>query len=463
MNTLEELRASLASHAEDLNDQGLHTRAGAVHARVRRVRRQRRVALAGALAAVLAVAGVGVGLGSDRQRRSLEPTSPLAGHAISRQVDVAGFVYDLATTAESKPGDQKLTLTLPKSDRDRVISLVASGLGAGDATLFVGSGQPDYLPASGLPASYDAGSVLDRIATDSAVDVPVELSTESTHLTVRLRHAAAGAVVGLAVYDQATALPGGVSAQGMAFPQTVGDERLVTAAIGRQGDGSVSITFRGPLRNPDLESLCATGAKHIWKHVTDSATKGWFGGECGPLDPTGDANLGVGHGEGVPSAGYGPGRHTVTIKVFRHVAHRRDTAVDLADVHLALGLYDDLSPVRHVRGLDWDTRMLSGGRMWQLDRVVPYVEGRTRIEATSGPVMLGLQYAGRSSTCPIASGSNGDVFDFQCNGSSLGGPSATWGMLLMPGAAYTLSSHSADDDRRPGTGLRYVLIYRPAD
>lgn len=462
MNTLEELRASLASHAEELTDQGVPTRAGAIATRVRRVRRQRRAAVAGGLVAVLVIAAFGAGLGSLSQRRSLEPTTPLAGHAISRTVEVDGFTYDLATTAESRPGDSTLTLMLPKADRDRVVSLVASGLGTGEATLFAGNGRPDNLSSPGQPAAYDGDSVLDRVATASAVDVPVGVVPQRTRLTVRLRNAGAGAVVGLAVYDQGTPLPGGVSADGMAFPKTVGEERLVAASIGRQGHRSVSITFRGPVRHPDLRQLCATARKHVWGEVTDSASKGWSGGGCAPMDPIEDVNLGVGASAGVPSGGFGPGMHTITLAAFDHVAHRKDTPVDPSDVRVAIGLYDDPSPVRRVAGMTWDTRLLSGGRMWHLDQVLPYRERAVTVDATSGPVMLGAVFAGRSNSCVVATGSDRTVFQMPCTGSAAGGPLGTWGQVLMPGATYRLSTADPDDNRKPGTGLRYVLIYRPA-
>lgn len=455
--TLDDLRSTLAGHADDLADTGLRARNAAVATRVRHVRRQRRAALAGGLAAVVAIVGTGLALGPlQRHDRSLEPTAPLAGHAIPRDIDVTGFTYALASSAESKPGDQKLTLSLPKTDHDRVVSLVASGLGSGDATLFRGNGSPDVGPVRGKPAGYDAGRVLDRVAVDSAVDAPVVVGPEATHLTVRLRNAAAGAVVGLAAYDQTGSLPEGVSAHGMAFPKTVGNEHLVTGAIGRPGDASVSITFRGPVRNPDLESLCATAAKGVWGHVTQTGVKGWSGGECGPLDPIADVNLGVGHSEGVPAVGFGPGLHTLTITAVPHTRGHRD-------LRLALGLYDNPAPLRRVDGMNVGTRVVSGGRLWRLDRVVPYVEGRTVVDATSGPVMLGMTYVGRSASCPVATGSDRLAYYFTCNESAADGPSETSGELLMPGATYTLSTQNPDNSRKPGSGLKDILVYRPAD
>ena len=457
-----DLRASLTTHADamiqDLPETTHVARGAAVRTRVRRARNQRRAGLAGGVAAALVIAGGVIATATLPHRHASAPQ--LANHSLQRALRINGFDYVLGTTAQSSRGADQLVITLPAAQRDRYVQLVGSGLGSGDATLVQGRGAAR--PRHGV-TTYDTGSVLNRVAADSALDAPVPLSAERTTLTVRLRHAGPDAVVGLAVYDQSTTMPtGGVSTATMAFPARVGISRLITGVIGKVGQDSISITFQGPVRHPDLESLCTTTAKQITGHVTSTGLKGWSGGDCGPLDPVYDVDLGTFHGEAVPSGGYGPGTHTVTLTAMRHTPHvRKDTPVDLPGTRLALGLYDDTSPVRTVDGSDWDTRMLADGRLWQLADVVPYREG-IAVDATRGPVMLGFSFAGASDYCLTAAGDHGDVFDYGCDASQVGGPSGRWGEKLMPGSTYTLTTRSSDHPRRPGSGITSLLIYRPA-
>ena len=464
MTSIDDLRASLTAHADTLDAEPGASRVdrqAALRARIRRARNQRRAAIAGGTAAVvLAVGGVYAAISAPDTRHSSTPE--IAGHTLERALSIDGFEYDLDQTAQSSPGSHQLTLTLPASHRDRYVRLVGTGIGQGDATLLQGTDAPRT--ANGV-TTYDSGSFLDRIATDSAVDAPVSVPADKTTLTVRLRDASSTAVVGLAVYDQSTVMPAGVSAGDMAFPQTVGDERLVAATIGKVGERSVSITFQGPVRHPDLESLCTSVTKHIFGHVTETGTKGWSGGDCSEPDPVFDTNLGVFHGEGVPDAGYGPGTHTLTLTAMHHTSHiRTDSPLaegEAADLRLALGLYDDPSPVRKVDGMEWSERMLDGGRLWQLDEVRPYREG-LRVDATEGTVMLGLSHTGKTSDyCLSATGDNGDVLTFDCDSSNVGGASGSWGQTLMPGTTYSLRTSRWDDGHAAGTGLGHVLVYRP--
>lgn len=463
MNTVDDLRATLASHADQLTDQladgGATARAAAVQRGVRRVRTQRRAIAAGGLAAVLAIGGTAAVLVPTRQS-AVEPTAPLAGQVIQRTVVVDGFGYHLGTTAQSAPGATTLHLKLATSDHNRVVALVGSGLGNGRATLFVGNGANDVDAVGGRPAMHEANNVLDRLATDAGVDRPVTVASAATTLTVTVRDAPVTAQVGLAVYDRDNTLPRGVSADGMVFPASSDGKHLITGTIGKRGEDTVSITFQGPVRNPDLESLCATGEKDIWSHLTITGVKGWSGGTCAPRDAIADVDLGVGHAAGVPDGGFGPGSHTVTITSVLHRNGSPDRKVDPADLRLALALYVDPSPTRRIDGLSWDTRPSWQGRAWRLDRVERYQEGRTTVDATDSPVMLGLTAPHGDHACLVAEGADGFNVQFDCDESDAGA-SGFSGLLLVPGTTYTLSTTRDGGGDKPGTGLGHVLIYRP--
>ena len=471
LNGLDDLRASLHAHADTAIDavpDTIHVaRGAALQTRIRRARNQRRAGIAGGIAAALLVTG---GVSATTTLPDRHASGPqIADHTLERSLELNGFDYRLGRTAQSSPGGRQLMITLPATDRDRYVRLVGDGIGAGDATLMTGIDRPEK-DEQGI-TTYGEGSVLDRIATDRGLDAPVPVPSEKTILTVRLRNASPDAVVGLAVYDQDAPVPGGVSADTMTFPQAVGTGRLVAATIGTVGERSVSITFEGPVRNPDLESLCTTTSTNVSGHVTEAGRKGWAGSGCDRPDPVFDTNLGLFHGEGVPMNGYGPGTHTLTLTA-RHVSDRaghaghadHDTALaadEAKDLRLALGLYDDTSPVRTVAGSDWDETMLVDGQLWHLDEVVPYREGIT-IDATAGPVMLGQAFRGSTDYCLEAAGSQHDVFSFGCNSSNVS-PGGTWGQRLMPGASYVLTTSSMDHPDQPGRGISDVLVYRPVE
>lgn len=69
MNTIEDLRATLHHHATDLPDEADHIRSAAVHQRVRVARQRRRTAVAGGIAAIVALTvGASPGCGCPPRR-----------------------------------------------------------------------------------------------------------------------------------------------------------------------------------------------------------------------------------------------------------------------------------------------------------------------------------------------------------------------------------------------------------
>ncbi len=96
MNSLDDLRATLDRHADDVSDlagPGV-ARTAAVHLRVQVVRRRRRVVAAGGVAAVVAVVG-GVALLPEGARQATpDPAGTVVGLTPPAQLTALGFSYD---------------------------------------------------------------------------------------------------------------------------------------------------------------------------------------------------------------------------------------------------------------------------------------------------------------------------------------------------------------------------------
>ncbi len=138
MSTVDDLRSTLEDHAHGVQDPGATPRVVAVHERVRGLRRRRRTA-AGALAAVVALAGVGIGVQvlGDRQTGPEPAGAPrtLADQEVPATVTILGRGYDYVEGIDLDTDERVATVRLPRADAPRAVSLAASGLGDGAATL----------------------------------------------------------------------------------------------------------------------------------------------------------------------------------------------------------------------------------------------------------------------------------------------------------------------------------------
>ena len=106
---------------------------------------------------VVVVAGAATA-GQLRSPDRLQPAEQVVGVDVPGSIDVLGFPYDLERTSELTDGDVRVR----KTSTDQAVTLAASGLGSGSATLYqddeavarVRSGEPLAVP---LPI-YDASS-----------------------------------------------------------------------------------------------------------------------------------------------------------------------------------------------------------------------------------------------------------------------------------------------------------------
>ena len=438
MNTLDDLRATLAGHADDAVGPTIDPRVHAVHARIARVRRQRRASLAGGLAAVVLIAAGAVGA-ITLPRHDTPSPALVAGHALPPTVDVYGFGYRLGTTAQSHPGDRRLTLKLPASGKDRVVSLVGTGLGSGSATLNYTENEPPGM---------------DRTSGDSALDLPVPISSAKTSLTVTVTGASKTAQVGLAVYDRTDAMPPGVVGDGAVFRDRVAGKTLLAGAFGKAGQSEVSITVRGPVRNVQMVDFCRApenAGKKVWIDVSWTGEPYGLGTQCtsGTDEDAGAV------GGGSPQGGFGPGRHTVTIRTVGGPG-RDAKPIDVPGVRIGVAAYR-LGAQTRVLGTDIADTVEANGRTWTLDRVVPLDGGRATIPAGTSPLYVGEAFRGGGTLWFAFRAADGT----ESHSSSFGngaGLAAMWGDLIPIGASEKVTLHATRPEARAD-----LLIYRPAD
>jgi hypothetical protein len=465
MKTLEDLRTSLAGHAEAITDDALIGRNAALRDRIRRARTRRRAGVAGGLAAaVLVAAGVVAGIVAP-SHRTVAPV--IAGHALQSRVTVQGFGYALAQTAQGRPGQTTLRLQLPEVDRDRVVSLVASGLGGGRATL-----------QQSTDAGDDGGG-LERIVADSAVGGPVPVDTSKETLVVRVSGAPGTAVVGLAVYGRDDTMPPGVLSpdRSTVFRQSIGSAHLVGGAFAAPGADSVTMSVEGDPSHWGLQVLCEIPlqgrrvpqgwSSHHWLRVSIDGQPAWAE-SCGGLTAGEPGDEDAAHGVvDVDPQLWGPGtEHTVTISTGAS-SRDKDPAEPFDGAVIGMAAYDvpATSPVgggsaplvQEYEGRDWTVDHVYSSHGWAK------AFGRTLVVGDQ-PVALGVSARTRGSvqvTVDVA-GTGRQVFA-QGQDGGIGG----FATVLLPGESYDVSVAATALDGDASTPTKpfrgSIVVYRIAD
>ncbi|MFT4083784.1 MAG: hypothetical protein QM638_14475 [Nocardioides sp.] len=447
MPTLEDLRTQLAERAEI--DTALPTRAGDVRRRVGRLRARRRAGAAGVLAAVVAVAGAVVWMPRDHG------AEPLAGHALAEHVEVLGLDYQLSTTEQSDPGQKKLSVTLPKSDREQVVALAATDLDGGRATLAVD------------------GEDTDRIISASALDAPVSVDSSKQTLTVTVRGAGPDAVVGVAVYRRSDVAAQGIAGKSRVFPRTVGDARLVNGAWSTGSSATVTVDGADKVRRIAYSCIQPAGRTRVWLRFTiDGKPEG--GMQCDTL--TKGENVATTYGERagdsyLSDALTTPGTHVIRVDTatgYRASAKR----VHLPDTEIGVAGYTGAATVA-VGGLRIDRVTEFDGQRWTVARVVPIAERTDRFSTTlkqsAENRALGVALSPNSAVdqriTAVSSGSRfpeGSSEMIRLNGVPSwegGGP----GQMLLAGDPYTISLSQEADQTKKKTFGGALVIYRRLD
>jgi len=412
MTSLDELRRTLEQHADDLHDAERHTRPAAVRGRVRTARRRRAGAVAVVAAAVLVVATGTTAL--VRGSADPEPAGPsLKDVSVPQRIEVLGTPYRLTGT-ERVAADG--SIDTPAGGDDRFVTLVATGLGSGEATLW-----SDYWPIA-------------RVRGDQQLAAPAPAGDD---LRVELDGAPRSARAEVAIYEPTGEPAPGVAADGVVFAERYDDRELVDARFATAG---AEATVDVPADADDLtvSAYCHSETDNLWLH--QSGTDGGF--PCADLATvTPEALL-------RPQ----PGERTLGVYVTQGRNGARATGVD---VTFGVALYRQAVAPTTVLGEDVRTVVDFNGRTWRLDEVLDSGPSEYEVDTSDGDVYLGVVYVRATEmlmTSPSAP--EGGWGGFR-EGDGRQGPGTTYpGILFAGDRTVDLNLRGPDADTR-------LLVYRP--
>lgn len=347
MNTIDDLRATLAGHA-DLHDDYLTDRVRAVNGRVRAVRR-RRAAVAGGTAAVVLAGVVGGVAILDRP----DPTNDnlLVGAAVPATLTSTGYTYDFVDGEESGEGEHTLRVEVPESDVPRLVSWATEG-------------DDQRVKVS---ARWGEDFVSGR---DDFRDFVVIPEDQSGWVKVR-----ADSRVALATYELGDERPAGYTKGDITFRQYREGSELVGAVIGDRGDTSVSLTLTVPEGRLFITDVCqATGSDDLgngpWNEMTVNGEPA-TGSSCGSVD---DGFIDAGgsgwshNGRLVTDGGTLKPGDEVTLSSTLTENHRTSDPIEDPDALLGIAVY--LEPeARIVAGWPADPIKEFDGHTWALTAV----------------------------------------------------------------------------------------------
>ncbi len=415
MTTLHDLRDSLRDHA-DLVDHDLTARPAAVHQRVRTVRRNRRMAVAGAAAAVVA-AVVAVPPIAVRQSPQY-----LDGLRAPDSVGSLGFTSDFA---DGVTGDGRAALRLEESDEPRLVTWDAE---QGDVRVKGPHAEP-FTSEGGF--------------TDFTIVHPGETGTW---------RATGEGIVGLAVYDLDELAPGD-AAGGVVFRDVVAGAERIASAWATEAADEVAVEVTLPAGEFGVSGYCAGAPRGTWLHVEldDDGPLSW--GRCGDTGP--DAGPWTGSWE---AAEVGEAGTVVTGRAWLTDGATGPRVPVTGEVRLGVGFYALSTQVAELGPVDVPEVLEMDGHLWRLDSVVGSDAGTgrvdTTIEASAGsPVLVEVVGAGRGG---MIQGRLGDQPESSLSQASRLG--ARMGLGLTYESVDATATISGDDPERV-VGL---AIYRRA-
>lgn len=392
MSTIDDLRASLAEHAE-LADDAVAGRSAEVAARGRVVRRRRRAGALGAIVVAVLTAGTLTFLS---QRDTVDPAAEVVGVPVPEKMTASGWTYEYAEKVEAGSGTADLALT--QESVPRLVSWATEG-------------ENQQVRVSGTLGNAFTSTLPDL--TDFVL-VPPNTSHD-------LEFSADGSL-GLVVYTLSDDEPEGFHAYGMTFRRHIGDRTLQTATIAQGsaplGAGTVVELGADPLY---LAPYCTFlgGEQPRYRVEIDGDER--FGGSCG------GRNRFVGFAD--PGAAQVPVREMTSepgdkVRLVIRAVGGGGPVPD--DVRLGLGVYTGPAGGRTVLGDPADEHVEHGGHTWRLAAVregslaegieaaVPESEQRVLVgfrARTSGTHRLTVQ-----GTVPGAGGAAEFSFDEGSNG-----------------------------------------------
>jgi len=328
MTSIDELRRTLETHASDVGESDVVSRAAGVHHRVDVVRRRRRAAGAAGAAAVVAVAAALL-----PDSGGPEPASRIVVgvEAPSRMMSLDyTYAFDRAVEGDGATAVVKLEA----SDAPRLVSWATAGnndevrvnrrgfepltVGAADFTDFVlvHPGEPDRVAVTAVEGE-----------------------------------------VGLAVYELTDAAPEGVTDDGITFREQVEDRTLVDAEVGELGESDISLPVSMPSGGVAFATFCVGGPE--------------------------DARFRVGVGEEHvelscdDASAFDPGLNSFELdrspagnaRVRAWVVDGSGRAIDDPGLQLGVGVYRITPDQRRVAGQPVPELIEEDGHRWRLDAV----------------------------------------------------------------------------------------------
>ncbi len=438
MNTVEDLRTTLAAHATGADDR-VAVRSGSGHRRIRQVRTRRRGAVAAVAAAVAAVIGTAVLI--------LPGSDLVAPAALPRHVSVYGFEYrlvdDVPTSGTGTGGGET---DLPVGQHALV--LTGKGLGDGTATVSV----------DGVPLARIHGDGTSRA-------IPVDASSHST-VSTWVSGAPAGQEhsVTVGIYERTGAKPDGISGHGVVFRERVADRTLLAGVISEPGESEATFEFDGKVSDIALPMFCYAKPSGSMNVEIDGRYVG--GSDCLGEGDQEQVREDAGSGgltfpDGIE--GIGSGHHTVRVFTSRDSTSRKPEA--LPGGTFGVAAYDRGDVVEPIPGLVEDAVFEAHGYTWTSAGSDPIPAGtRTytkRIVVGDEPLMASI-VVGPGPTIPVSMsvesvrGDWDDESTYRTNEPDAIGGGLSW--MLLPGDTYEVSVSTA-----AGTFSGALLTSRPID
>lgn len=427
MNGTDDLRSTLARHAEGVEDTGLADRAASVRGRVVAARRRRRrtvgaAGVAGVVAAVAAVAVLpSVLTGPDPDRPML-----LAGVEVPATMTSLGFTYELADGVE---GEDRLELDLSDYDGPVLVSWATAG-------------DDDRVR---LTSTSDPRTVLEQAPDFSTFRL---LDAPQPRGPVVLR---ADGDLAAAVYTLTEQAPDGLTVDGSTWREQVADGTLLDAEIPGPGRASsISATIPDPGQGGLVHYVACAGVPedHVVVESVDGEPVSW--GPCAgggaatlPRDLASDAesagSLRPGL-NGVRDDARPGGRIDLDLYVAPDPGLGDPVRTDVPGVRLAQAVYETPLPVARLAGFDVPQVVEQDGHRWRyVDRAVGVGVARLGASppAVDGPVLVEA-YHGRTGRARVELRRD-DVTRVASGGTGLGGvfgavpehdPDARWSLVL---------------------------------
>lgn len=434
MNTLDDLRDTLADRARGLPDDRLPGRAAAVRQRARVVRRRQVAGVAAAVVLVLVTVGLGsvVSKPDPVEPARLLPEAP-------ETVEVYGFPYravseQQATVAESG----RASIALDAYEGQRVVVFVASGLGEyGDVTVEIGG--------------EDMLGPLTRLVADGASPaLPVPSEEVALHFTAF--NAPPGVELGLVEYHPTGELPRAGLSNGHALLR---DQRGSLTRIG----GAFA-----PADRAEHTFTVTPTADRVWIALTCGASEGYVQAEVGGeqvgghrcVDARGpDAAL-------VRPVEVTPGR-SISVRMWTTREPVGEDRAVLGGTGFGAAAYE-VTDGQQVHGVTVERRLESAGRTWQLEEVLSTegnpVLGTVILGDETGALVSFVQTGAARFLFEIAGRrASEDVISRPYETAQVEREGFAGYQPLVAGEDYTVTLRSLTDEPIVGA----ILVYRPVD